>query len=110
MGHVQVILQLEDPLPVGMAPSEMTMQNNHRVGSTGTSYSGGTVVASMCTGSNTGDTGSSLSTTQSGLIVTIFQREFTTSIARFRFSIFNSRQAFSGVYIKICYIVIFSAS
>merc|ERR1712086_1177444 len=88
----------------------MTMQNNHRVGSTGTSYSGGTVVASMCTGSNAGDTGSSLSNAQSGLIVAIFQREFTTSIARFRFSIFNSRQAFSGVYIKICYIVIFSAS
>jgi hypothetical protein len=89
----------------------MTMQTNHRVGVGLSSYSGGTVVASMCTGGNNADTGSSLSVAESGLILTIFQREFTPSDARFRFSVFNPGAAFySSVYIKICYIVIFSAS
>merc|ERR1712166_93647 len=87
----------------------VTMQTNHQVGSG--SYSGGTVVASMCTGSNEADTGSTLNVAQASLRVTIFQRDFTTSNARFRFSIFNSGSvSATGVHIKICYIVIFSAT
>merc|ERR1712166_419522 len=89
--------------------AQVTMQTNHRVGSG--SYSGGTVVASMCTGSNEADTGSTLNVAQASLRVTIFQRDFTTSNARFRFSIFNSGSVqATGVRIKICYIVIFSAT
>merc|ERR1712166_1238632 len=89
--------------------AQVTMQTNHRVGSG--SYSGGTVVASMCTGSNEADTGSTLNVAQASLRVTIFQREFTTSNARFRFSIFNTgKLQAAGVHVKICYIVIFSAT
>merc|ERR1712028_265988 len=89
--------------------AQVTMQTNHQVGSG--SYSGGTVVASMCTGSNEADTGSTLNVAQASLRVTIFQREFTTSNARFRFSIFNTgKLQAAGVHVKICYIVIFSAT